>query len=210
MQESPLARIEFPAQTSGTIPEDRTCFRFWRELDMPEHIGTHSLMVARIATCLATWAEQRGMEVRIQEVRAAALLHDLGKAYTISHQGSHSQIGASLVMQRLGNPAIAQGVIHHVHWPGELDLERHFLPLAVLYADKRVVHDRIVSVRERFEDILCRYAHSFERMQKIYRSHARVLALEKLFTQSLEVDLDAYPFDRRGMVQREGGLPQGS
>ncbi|MCF8086171.1 MAG: HDIG domain-containing protein [Desulfohalobiaceae bacterium] len=210
MQDSPLAHIRFTARSTGTIPEDQTCFQFWRELDMPEHIGTHSLMVARIATSLATWAKQRGWDVRIQEVRAAALLHDLGKAYTIVHQGSHSQIGASLVMQRLGNPAIAQGVIHHVHWPGELNLERHFLPLTVLYADKRVVHDRIVSVRERFEDIVSRYAHSFERMQKIYRSHARVLALEKLLTQSLEVDVHAYPFDRRGMVQREGGLPQGS
>ena len=201
MQDTSLARITFPAQSSGIVPDDQTCFRLWRELDMPEHIGAHSLMVARIATCLATWAEQAGWAIRVQEVRAAALLHDLGKAYTIAHQGSHSQIGASLVMQHLGNPAIAQGVIHHVHWPGELNVRRHFLPLAVLYADKRVVHDRIVSIRERFEDIVSRYAHSFERMQRIYRSHARVLALEKLFTQSLEVDLNAYPFDRRGMVQ---------
>jgi putative nucleotidyltransferase with HDIG domain len=201
MQDSPLARIDFPAQSTGSVPQDEACFRHWRDLGMPEHIGTHSLMVASIATCLATWARQRGLPVRVQEVRAAALLHDLGKAYTIIHQGNHCQIGAALVMQLIGNPAIAQGVIHHVHWPGELDPKRHFLPLAVLYADKRVVHDRIVSIRERFEDILSRYANSFERMQRIYRSHARVLALEKLFTQILEVDIHAYPFDRRGMVQ---------
>ena len=201
MPDSPLARIDFPARSSGIVPDDATCFRIWDELCMPEHIGTHSLTVARIATCLATWAEERGWQVRVQEVRAAALLHDVGKAYTIRHQGNHSQIGASLVMQRIGNPAIAQGVIHHVHWPGELNLGRHFLPLAVLYADKRVVHDRIVSVRERFEDIVSRYASSFERMQRIYRSHARVQALEKLFTHSLEVDVHAYPFDRRGVGQ---------
>jgi putative nucleotidyltransferase with HDIG domain len=201
MLDSPLARIEFPAQSNGAVPDDETCFQIWREHDMPDHIGTHSLMVARIATTLATWASQRGLAVSVQEVRAAALLHDLGKAYTITHPGNHCQIGASLVMQRIGSPAIAQGVIHHVHWPGELKPERYFLPLAVLYADKRVVHDRIVTLRERFEDILSRYALSFERMQMIYRSHARVQALEKLFTQSLEVDLHAYPFDRRGMVQ---------
>jgi putative nucleotidyltransferase with HDIG domain len=201
MLDSPLARIEFPAQSTGAVPDDETCFQLWREHAMPEHIGTHSLMVACIATNLATWASRQGLAVSVQEVRAAALLHDLGKAYTITHPGNHCQIGASLVMQQVGSPAIAQGVIHHVHWPGELNVERHFLPLAVLYADKRVVHDRIVSLRDRFEDIISRYALSFERMQKIYRSHARVRALEKLFTQSLEVDVNAYPFDRRGMVQ---------
>jgi putative nucleotidyltransferase with HDIG domain len=201
MDNSALTCIDFPAQSAGIVPDDQACFRIWSELGMPEHIGTHSLMVAHIATRLAEWAEQRGMAVRVQEVRAAALLHDLGKAYTITHQGNHSHIGASLVMDRTGNPAIAQGVIHHVHWPGELDLGRHFLPLAVLYADKRVVHDRIVNIRERFQDILDRYANSFERMQKIYRSHAKVHALEKLLEQSLEVDLYAYPFDRWGVVQ---------
>ena len=201
MQQSPLSLIESPAQSRGSIPDDRECFRIWQDFAMPEHIKEHSLQVALIATTLAQMARDRGWPVSVQEVRAAALLHDLGKAYTIAYPGSHSQLGASLAMELLGNPAIAQGVIHHVHWPGKLDLERHFLPLAVLYADKRVAHDRIVTLRERFQDILSRYAQSFERMQKIYRSHSKVRALEELFNQSLEVDLNAYSFDRRGMVQ---------
>ncbi len=200
MERSPLCPISFPA-SSGPVPGDRECFQIWRKHSMPPHIRKHSLKVARIATALADIARQRNWDIHVQEVRASALLHDLGKTYTITHQGNHSQLGASQVLELTGNPAIAQGVIHHVHWPGDLDPRRHFLPLAVFYADKRVKHDRIVTLRQRYEDVIDRYGKSYERKQMIYYSFCRACALEKEFNRSLEVELDAYTFDQRRMVQ---------
>jgi hypothetical protein len=40
-----------------------------------------------------------------------------------------------------------------VHLPERSTRSDTFLPLAVIYADKRVKHDRVVDISERFEDL---------------------------------------------------------
>ncbi len=168
---------------------------------MLEHIRVHSWLVAGVATILAELARDRGMGLNVQAVRASALLHDLGKTYTVQFGGNHSQLGSSWVIQATRNPAVAQGVMHHVHWPGPLDLEAHFLPLAIIYADKRVKHESVVSLKDRFVDLVDRYGVNQDLIARIQRSFQQGKDIEKLLNTRLEVDLDAYPFDRRGLVQ---------
>ncbi len=104
-------------------------------------------------------------------------------------------------MGLVGNPHIAQGIIHHVYWPGPLDLERHFLPLAVIYADKRVKHDALVGLEERFADLFDRYGHTPQSREWITRSLNQGRELERLFSTFLGEDIHAYPFDRRRLVR---------
>lgn len=194
---------------AGLIPSDGECRAWWDEHGMYEHIKTHSELVAGVATALAEMAADRGLgnpdglprDDFVQTVRAAGLLHDLGKTWTIVHGGNHSQLGAAWVMERTGNPRIAQGVVHHVHWPGELDAHQFFLPLAVIYADKRVKHDRVVSISERFEDLYARYGHSERSRALIRRSHDQGKELELLFSTILGEEIHEYPFDRRRLVR---------
>jgi putative nucleotidyltransferase with HDIG domain len=190
-----------PAVNTGFVPGDEACFELWEAYGMLEHIKAHSLLVAQVAGTIAGLARDRGWDVDVQLVRASALLHDLGKTYTVRFGGNHCQIGASWAMSLTRNPAIAQGVIHHIYWPGKIDVVRHLLPLSIIYADKRIKHDAVVSLEDRFQDLLKRYAVSFERTQLMYRSYAQVQEIERQFSQSLEVDLNAYPFDRRRVVQ---------
>jgi hypothetical protein len=198
-----------PTDTWGPIPTDEACRQWWDEYGMLEHIKLHSSLVASVATDLAELAAVRDLgipmgltrEEFIQSVRASGLLHDLGKTYSINHGGNHSQLGAAWVMDRLRNTHIAQGVLHHVHWPGELDPARHFLPLAIIYADKRVMHDRIVDVDERFEDLMHRYGSSERSRALVRRSHAQGQELERLFSTFLGEDIHEYPFDRRRLVR---------
>jgi len=148
-------------QPPGRIPSEDQCRAWWDNHGMLPHIKEHSLLVAGVATTLAELAAARGLGIPegltaaefVRSVRAAGLLHDLGKTYSIHHGGNHSQIGAAWTLELTGNPRIAQGVMHHVHWPGALDLGRHFLPLAIIYGDKRVKHDTIVDIDERFADL---------------------------------------------------------
>lgn len=203
----PLTLI--PVQARGRIPSDDECRAWWDGHGMLAHIKDHSELVAAVATTLAVLAADRGLgnadgltrEDFIQTVRAAALLHDLGKTYSIAHGGNHSQIGAAWVMDLVRNPRIAQGVVHHVHWPGPLDLDRHFLPLAIIYADKRVKHDRIVGMDERFADLFERYGHTERSREWITRSFNQGRELEHLLSTFLGEDIHAYPFDRRRLVR---------
>jgi hypothetical protein len=176
---------------------------------MLEHIKHHSLLVADIATTLAQLAVATGRSVfadlspeeGIALVRAAAMLHDLGKTYCIAHGGNHSQVGAAWAMERTGNPRLAQGVLHHVYWPGPLDAEHFFLPLAVSYSDKRVRHAEIVSLSERFDDLMARYGRTEVSRNHIRRTYAQAQTLEAQLTTYLGVPLHEYPFDCRRLVR---------
>jgi hypothetical protein len=203
----PLTLI--PVETRGRIPADDECRGWWSAYGMLDHIKDHSELVAGVATTLAELAAQQGLGNPdgltpadfVQSVRAAGLLHDLGKTYSIEHGGNHSQLGATWVMDLIRNPRIAQGVVHHVHWPGPLDLHRHFLPLAIIYADKRVKHDTIVGLEERFADLFDRYGHTERSREWITRSFNQGRELEHLLSTFLGEDIHEYPFDRRRLVR---------
>jgi hypothetical protein len=203
----PLTLI--PTESWGRIPSDIECREWWDTYGMLGHIKTHSELVAGVATTLAVLAARKGLgnpgglsqDDVVQSVRAAGLLHDLGKTYSIEHGGNHSQIGAAWVMDLIRNPRIAQGVVHHVYWPGALDLSRHFLPLAIIYADKRVKHDTIVGMEERFADLFDRYGHTERSRDWITRAFNQGRELEQLFSTFLGENIHEYPFDRRGLVR---------
>lgn len=185
------------------MPGEEGCRALWDRFAMPQHIREHSLQVALIATFVAECAEAAGLAVSVPAVRASALLHDIAKDYTIRHGGNHSQLGGAWTVELTDNPAIAQGVMHHVFWPWDiLDVEDHFLPLAIIYADKRVKHGQIVSLEERHEDLITRYGTSDYIRQRIEISRQQVDEIETTFSQALNVELHACTFDSRGLVQR--------
>lgn len=204
-----IALTPVQASQRGHIPTDQQCRQWWDRHGMLEHIKRHSLLVAEVATILAELAADRGQVPAggppaaefVQMVRAAALLHDLGKTRAIEHGGNHSQIGAAWVMELTGNPRIAQGVIHHVHWPGSLDLDKHFLPLTVIYADKRVKHDALVCLDERYRDLMDRYGQNERSRSWIAMSREQCIAIENLLSSFLGEDIHAYPFDRGRLVR---------
>ncbi len=176
-------------------PNIEDCRRLWDKYTMPEHIRGHSRQVAHIAHTLALRAQERGMAARADWVLGCGLLHDIAKAYTIEHGGSHAQLGAAWIVAETGNPALAQGILHHVHWPWGLDLERYFLPLVIIYADKRVKHDQIVSLSERFDDLLVRYGRTEDICEHIRGSFEQAQTIEKALETRLGMALHECCFE---------------
>ena len=191
----------FKARCSGKTPGIEDCRALWDKYNMLSHIRTHSQLVADIATYISNLAREKGMHPCHDVINAAALLHDLGKTYTVQYGGSHSQIAASWIMEETRNPAIAQCVLHHVYWPGEVDLSKHFEPLVIIYADKRVKHDMPVTLSQRFTDILERYGTNSLRRERILSSYTQNQYIEQELNKLLEVDLNAHSFNWRRLVQ---------
>ncbi|MFH1913424.1 MAG: phosphohydrolase [Pseudomonadota bacterium] len=177
------------------VPDAARCMEHWSAFDMLDNVAAHSLVVARVATFLTLRARELGMAVDVPTVRASALLHDIAKSYCIRHGGNHSQLGGAWTVALTGNPAIATGVTHHVYWPFPLDLAGYFTPLAVIYADKRVRHDTLVSIESRFRDLDDRYGVTEAIRQRIEMTRAQAVELEALLCDTLEVDLNACDFD---------------
>jgi len=59
--------------------------------------------------------------------------------------------------------------------------------LLVNYADKRVRHASIVTLSERFEDLLRRYGSTAERREMISRLHDETLEIESFIFKKLDI-----------------------
>ena len=205
----PRPRLPAPGPSplpAGPWPDDAACVRLWDHFAMPAHIRGHSARVADAATFLAERAAAARLFPHVADadlvaaVRASALLHDLAKVYCIHHRGSHAQLGAAWTMAATGSPALAQGVLFHVWWPWDVDPLKHFLPLAVLYADKRVRHAEFASLGARFADLFERYGTTPERSARIRMCLEQAQAVEHCLSEILGVKLHAHTFDRRRLV----------
>jgi hypothetical protein len=134
-------------------------------------------------------------------IRASALLHDIAKTYTIHYGGNHSQLGGAWAQDLTGNPWLAMGIVHHVHWPWNIDVKNYFLPMAIIYADKRVRHERVVSLEERFEDLYSRYGATEYLRSRLAQSMDQARAIETALSQTLGTNLHEDYFDSGRLVE---------
>jgi len=161
-----------------------TCRRLLASHGVPPHIRRHSGLVARVARRVAAALRARGEPVDVALVEAAALLHDIAKAPCLESRLDHAAEGGR-VLRELGLPAVAELVERHVHL-GEWD------PLGpvtgaeiVNYADKRVLYVGIVSLEDRFSDLIIRYSRGRADIEERIRGNwATMRAVEaKIFAR---------------------------
>jgi len=175
--------ISFDQNPRWTVPTKAKCYAMWDTYEMLDNIREHSRMVAKTALCIAKNIRANGYEISEDYVVAAALLHDIAKTYTIKHGGDHAQLGATFVRAQTGNPYLAHAVLSHVIWPwteGILSVVNKpwRLPLIISYADKRVRHDKIVSIEDRFSDLMDRYGNTALKRQHIQENYEQSVELE--------------------------------
>jgi uncharacterized protein len=142
-----------------SIPSRTECFERMHEVEMPCHIRIHSAMVAEIALFLGQRLYNDYIQLDLELLEAGALLHDIGKPLSLSTGERHSDLGAEM-LDAWGYSAISPIVREHV----TMDFSRATGPitesLLVNYADKRVKHDEIVTLEDRFEDLIVRYTRT--------------------------------------------------
>jgi putative nucleotidyltransferase with HDIG domain len=146
-----------PRKRRKMIPTREECFRLMAEYGMLDHIIDHSTEVARVALFLSTELNKRGQRIDLSLVEAASLLHDLTKTECFKTKEDHAQTG-SQVLKIMGYERVGEVVAEHILLSKRKDATFVSEEEVVNYADKRVQHDRIVSLKERFNDLQDRYA----------------------------------------------------
>jgi uncharacterized protein len=162
-------------------PSKEECYQLIYESGMLPNIVTHSLQVCRIATSLVDHLAAHGIKRDRELVQAGAMLHDIAKTQSLKTGENHAKTGAEMV-RAMGYPDVAYIISHHVVLDENFVSDRPAEVEIVNYADKRVLHDKVVSLRERMDDILVRYAKQPIDKEFIVKNWRRVKELEeKLF-----------------------------
>lgn len=163
------------------LPTNKECFRIIKEMEMMDHIIDHSIMVSNVAVCLCRGVRHASPTLNEDLVRTAALLHDITKTRSFSSGEIHSETGGGL-MREMGYPEIGNIVRQHVMLDRNCQDGPVSEPELVNYADKRVLHDRVVSLDQRLDYIIRKYGRKPEFKPLIKKMWDNTTALEiKIF-----------------------------
>ncbi len=134
------------------IPSRERCMELLEFNDVPANVVRHSLAVAGLAMDIAKNLKLRGIDINMPLLEAAALLHDMARGRPEDHV-----LEGVKILNKLGYKEVAETAKTHglYHFP---DIRPETIEQKILfYADKRVMEDKIVSVKKRFEDYKIRY-----------------------------------------------------
>ncbi len=152
-------------------------------LEMPPHILAHSQLVCQVALVLTDGLIAAGIAVNRELVCASALLHDITKPRSFGTGENHAQTGGAHLTE-LGFPEVGNIVRQHVVLDDYPENSHPTEAEVVNYADKRVLHDKVVSLDQRMGYILQRYAKT-QAHQELFKTLWRQ-------TQQLEKRLFSY------------------
>ncbi len=162
------------------FPTITECEAYWEELHTPQHIREHMRQVGRVVRYLGEALQEAGESVNVDLVERAALLHDalrvtewdrldftyfpytpekkdiaVWKAQRAKYPStlSHAQVNHDLFVEKY--PEMAQLILLHsiIDAPHVTTWEEKLLN----YSDRRVAHNRIVTLQERLDEAYERY-----------------------------------------------------
>ena len=168
------------------------------EMKMMDHIVVHSMQVCRVATFLAEHLNSTQNPLNHDLIRAAALLHDITKTRSFKTEENHALTGGQLLAEQ-GYSEVGDLVRQHVRldaYPDPVTLGEAEI---INYADKRVLHDRIVGLDKRLEYILEKYGKEPELKERIHWLWGKTLVMEdEIFS-----DLAIAPQDLNRLLNSE-------
>lgn len=139
---------------------------------MLDNIRAHSVMVAKVAEIIARWNKKVGFDISLEKVTAGALMHDIGKSLCLNSGEDHAAKGSEICVQN--NFGEISGIVEeHItlkSFEPDCDISEKEI---IYYADKRVNHDRVVSLEERLEYLLVRYAKNREDLGRLIKDNFR-------------------------------------
>jgi uncharacterized protein len=177
------------------VPNRDECLKLMSQYGMPDHIISHSVEVARVALFLSTELNKKGQRIDLPLVEAASLLHDLTKTECLKTKEDHAWTGSQL-LKTMGYERVGEVVAQHVWLSPGGDSSSISEEEVVNYADKRVMHDQIVSLEVRFNDLRDRYGRDEGAIKYLERMERGIHEIEnKIFSH-----LDICPHDLQQLM----------
>nr|MDO8081122.1 HD domain-containing protein [Candidatus Freyarchaeota archaeon] len=174
------------------IPSREQCLELLRSHNVPRNIITHSLIVSRVAVFLAKELNKKGFNLNINEIEAAALLHDIKKIDSLRSGTGHAH-DAWLLLRKLGYNEVAEIVKQHVFLDQNNDSSKIKEEEVVNYSDKRVRHSDIVTLKERFQYLKERYGKDEESIKVINNLERKAFEIENKIFSNIDFKPEEIP-----------------
>ncbi len=171
------------------IPTKVQCYQMISKMKMMDHIVVHSLQVCRVATLLTEHLNKQHYRLNFDLIQSAALLHDITKTRSFKTREDHALTGGKYLSDH-GYPEVGDLVRQHVRldeYPSPVTLGEVEI---INYADKRVLHDRVVSLEERLAYILGKYGKIAEHRQRIRQLWEKTQKMEAEIFRTLTFSPD--------------------
>lgn len=162
----------------NNIPDVTRCRQLMDRYSMLPNIIEHSYRVCQVAAFLgrALSVTEDGLDPAL--IVASSLLHDITKTRSLKTKENHAVTGGRL-LEDLGYPQVAEVVRAHVWLTGDEALGPLHEIHIINYADKRVRHNTVVSLEERFVDLMERYGGTPERRLRLEQMRHTARRLEQ-------------------------------
>lgn len=175
---------------SEKIPSESECFSLIRKHEMLPNIIEHSMQVKKVSVLIYENLEDND-SLNLELIVASALLHDIAKTSSIKNRELRHDLKGGEILRKLGYDEIAEIVENHVIFTG-FDPDGPVNEKEIIYyADKRVMHDRIVSIDSRIEDLVERYGKTEQIKEMIISNRKFVKSLESKILSHMTNDLDS-------------------
>lgn len=184
------------------IPSVKECVALMEVYGMLDNIKAHSTIVEKVANIIARGVKEAGSSISLEKVIAGALMHDIGKTLCLDSPHDHAVKGKEICINN-NFTEIAEIVGEHIRLmsydpEGEINEKE-----IIYYADKRVNHDKVVSLEKRLEYLLDRYAKDEESLgQRIEENFRLCRKVEK----KLFADLTFGPEDLERLVNQTDNI----
>src|SRR3989344_3463399 len=161
------------------IPSLKQCEKLIAAYEMPVQIRKHSEAVRRIANELAEKISKNKTKIDLDLVDRASLMHDFLKMHCIKNKCRHAEEAGNVLSQK-GFPEFGKIVkLHGLDEVNSFDAKTSIEAKVVWYADKRVSHDSVVTMEERYEYFRSKYGSvSEKRMREINSTWKNALKIE--------------------------------
>lgn len=187
------------------VPSKRECLDLMERYNGRDHIIRHCIRVAEVALSISRELNRRGENLDLDVVEAGALLHDITKAESLDSGEDHS-LTAYRLLRKLGYTRVADIVRQHVFLLKESDSPWISEEEVVNYSDKRVRHDQIVTLRERFEDLRARYCRDEAGKEWMERMESFSNRMERKIFSKLDIEPEDLRFLRTERESTEDGI----
>jgi len=161
------------------IPSIEECNVIIEEYKVPDHIKAHTVVVRKIANFLAKKISE-GKEINIDLVDKGALLHDVMKMHCIENNCRHTEEAGKVLTQK-GFPEFGKVIEKHgLDEVNKFDENTLIETKIIWYSDKRVNHDKLVSLSARYIYLKNKYGSlNDEKMKQILSTEENAKKTEK-------------------------------